>query len=193
MRHYDFSLRQIAFAVATTLSLLMPGLAAHATGSVTGVVTVPAAFAVNGELPALPADVIDLKFHDFFTMPVGPRGLTPTAKLLSLHGKRVRLVGYMAQQEVPTRDMFELTPLPVSLGDEDESLSDDLPPSTVFVHLAASGKQVPYLPGLIKLTGVLSVGAQEEADGHVSAVRLQLDPTLTQTLLSAPTTQPKNH
>ncbi len=147
---------------------------------------IPSSLAVRGELAPPPAGVSDIKFGEFFKMPVGPRGLEPTEKLLSLNGKRVRLIGYMAQQEVPTERLFVLAPLPVSLGDEDESLSDDLPPSAVFVHLETTAHHpIPYLPGLIQLKGTLSVGAQEEADGHVSAVRLLLDPKHSNEILSS--------
>lgn len=120
-------------------------------------------------------DATDLKFRDFFKMPVGPRGLQPTEKLLELNGKRVRIVGYMAMQEQPAAGTLLLTPLPVTMGDADEGLADDLPASAVFVHLESGGRSVPYVPGLIKLAGVLSVGSRDEADGRVSSVRLMLD------------------
>ena len=146
---------------------------------------VPASLVVHGELMSPPAGVSDIKFGELFKMPVGPRGLEPTEKLLSLNGKRVRLVGYMAHQEVPTERLFVLAPLPVSLGDEDESLSDDLPPSAVFVHIETTAhRNIPYMSGLIRLSGTLSVGAQQEVDGHISAVRLQLDPKLANEILS---------
>jgi len=139
----------------------------------------PAAVAVVGDLPPPPAATSEIKFREFFKLPIGPRGLEPTAKLISLDGKRVRLLGYMVQQEKPAVGAFIVAPLPVSIGEEDESLSDDLPASAVFVHLPSSkAMAVPYIPGLIKLTGELSVGAREEADGRVSAVRLQLDPEI---------------
>lgn len=184
MRKLYFAPLNFSTRIFVTLSLLLPGIALFAhENTLTSPRATPEEFAVRGELPALPDGVTDLKFHDFFKMPIGPRGLEPTAKLLSLNGKRVRLVGYMAQQEVPSANVFQLTPMPVSLGDEDESLSDDLPASTVFVHLDSTGKPLPYFAGLLQLTGVLSVGAQDEADGHVSTVRLQLDPALTAILL----------
>ena len=139
----------------------------------------PAAVAIRGELPAPPVGTSDLKFHEFFKLPVGPLGLEPTEKLMSLDGKRVRIIGYMVAQANPVDGAFILTPLPVSIGDDDESLADDLPPSAVFVHLPVSNaRSVPYIPGLIKLSGVLSVGSRGEADGRVSGVRLQLDPEI---------------
>lgn len=130
----------------------------------------------------------DLKFHEFFKLPIGSRGLEPTEKLKSLAGKRIRMVGYMARQEVPTSGFFVLSPLPVTLGDEDESLADDLPVSVVFVHVKPPGdRPLAFSPGLLRITGTLSLGAFEEADGHVSSVRLQLDPELTQALAAGQT------
>jgi hypothetical protein len=120
-----------------------------------------------------------LKFRELFKLPIGPRGLEPSEKLIGLNGKRVRIVGYMAKEENPTSGMFILSPLPVNMGDEDESFADDLPASAVFIHLgSASNEFASYLPGLIKLTGVLEFGAQQEPDGRVSMVRLLLDPAL---------------
>lgn len=143
----------------------------------------PASIAVNSELTPPPLGVTDLKFRDFFKMPVGPGGLEPSTKLLGLNGKRVRIVGYMTQQETPSTGAFILSPIPVTMGDEDESFADDLPSNAIFVHLEGSNSVVPFIPGLLKLTGVLNVGSQEEADGRVSSVSLLLDPDLAQAIL----------
>ena len=126
--------------------------------------------------------ITDLKFREFFKMPIGPRGLEPSAKLIALAGQRVRLLGYMARQAVPDAGTFILAPMPVALGDEDESLSDDLPASSVFVHFSPSF-DVAYVPGLLRLTGTLRLGSFEENDGHVSTVRLELDPDLAQAVV----------
>ncbi len=118
----------------------------------------------------------ELKFGDMFKRPIGPRGLEPSAKLLSLDGQRVRLVGYMARQaaELDVPGLMILVPLPVALGDEDESFADDLPASAAYVHLADSPNALlPYRPGLLSLTGTLELGPQAEPDGRVSFVRLQ--------------------
>ena len=55
--------------------------------------------------------------------------------------------------------------------------ADDLPPATVTVYLDPSQKDwmVPYVRGLVAVSGVLTVGRHEESDGRVSWVRLQLD------------------
>lgn len=129
--------------------------------------------------------VTDLKFHEFFKTPVGPRGLEPTSKLQTLAGQRVRIIGYMVQNENPMPGVFAMTPLPVSIGDEDESLADDLPPSTLFVHSTEKHKIIPYRSGLIQLTGILELGSAEETDGHVSSIRLKLDAENTTLLLQA--------
>ena len=142
-------------------------------------IEVPVALKVSGTLPPPSVGTTDLKFHEIFKLPVGPRGLEPSEKLIGLNDKQVRMVGYMANEEHPTPGMFILSPLPVNMGDEDESFADDLPASAVFVHMGtAHNEVVPHLPGLIKLTGVLQFGAQQEPDGRISTVRILLDPAL---------------
>jgi len=128
----------------------------------------------------------DLKFRDFYQLPVGPRGLVPSARLLSLDGQSVRITGYLAHQDGASAapGIALLTPLPVSLGDEDESFADDLPPATLYLHLAGaqSADTVPYRRGLVAVSGRLQVGAQPEADGRISFVRLLLDADASQRL-----------
>jgi hypothetical protein len=167
---------------SATLALLVVSgaVAATAAEAETPVrLPIPPVLAVQKRLPPAPAGVTDLKFSDLFTLPVGPKGLEATQKLLALDGKPVRMVGYMAKREVPVAGSFVLVPVPVNLGDEDESLSDDLPPNAVFVHLGlkpAGGEvTVPYVPGLIKVSGKLQLGPHDENDGHVSSVRIALD------------------
>lgn len=143
-----------------------------------------AALEVRGELPPPRAGVAAIKFAEFFRMPIGPLGLEPSEKLMALNGKVVRLVGYMVKEDTPTAGRFLLSPLPVSLGDEDESMSDDLPPTAVSVHLRGS-KNPPYVAGLIQLTGTLDVGAKNESDGRVSSVRLVLEPEISKQILRA--------
>jgi len=123
------------------------------------------------------AGVTDLKFGEMFKLPVGSRGLEPSEKLLHLDGRRVHIVGYMVNQEAMRS--FILAPLPLALGDEDESFADDLPPAVVFVHRAAQG-DLQHIPGLVAITGILSVGCYTEADGRVSMVRLTLYPNTSQ-------------
>ena len=128
------------------------------------------------ELPALPSGVSELKFSEFFVHPMGARGLTLTAKLRGLDGKKARILGYMAQQEQPVPGMFLFSALPVRLNEEHYGLADDLPAATVFVFMPKDRDKVArHTPGLMLLTGTLSVGNREEADGRISTVRLTLD------------------
>lgn len=176
MRHY-------VKVKGLVLILLACGLAQ---AEVPRAVQAPTALQVQAELPPQ-AGTTDLKFRDFFTLPVGPRGLVPSERLLGLAGQRVRIIGYMARQEQPSAGVLVVTPLPVVLGDEDESFSDDLPASTLYVHLPEPDRDhgVPWMPGLLSFTGVLRVGAQSEADGRMSFVRLELDPELSRALVAA--------
>lgn len=146
-------------------------------------VPVPEPLRVYGELAPLPG-VADLKFGEFFKMPIGPRGLEASAKLRRLDGRSVRLVGFMARQDDPVPGLFILSPLPVHMGDDDDKFSDDLPASAVFVRLGATEQatRLPYMPGLLALTGTLQLGAVEEADGRVSTVRLLLTEAQSRTL-----------
>src|SRR5688572_21080405 len=139
-----------------------------------------AALTVQAEpqkLPPLPAGVTELKFSDFFVRPTGPRGLELTDKLRKLDGKQVRILGYMVQQEHPPTGQFILSPLPAQIHHHDNHLADDLPPSLVYVSVPTSrDKPIPFAPGLMLLTGTLSVGQKNEADERISVVRLDLDP-----------------
>jgi hypothetical protein len=126
------------------------------------------------------ADVapVTLEFRDFYRQPVGRYGLEPTARLLSLNGQRVRIVGYMVDSEQPVAGVFMLTPLPVQLAESDDGPADDLPGSAVFVHLP--GEYASRLPkfqrGEWEITGRLELGPREEANGRISYIRVLADP-----------------
>lgn len=99
----------------------------------------------------------------------------PSAKLLGLNGKRVRMVGFMAQLENPLKGAFYLCPRPI-YGDESGGGTADLPVEHVRVIVSsAREKEIVFIPRLIEVVGVLEVGNQVEADGSVSAIRLLLD------------------
>jgi hypothetical protein len=184
MRFFTVSRSTLVAAFLATLMIFSPSVVfAH------GAPTIPhrvAVLEVRGELPPPPVGVTNIKFGEFFRMPVGPLGLEPTEKLLSLNGQKIRLIGYVVREEEPIPGRFLFSPLPVSLGDEDESLADDLPPTTVFVHLqGVKEHRVPYLNGLIQLTGKLEIGAKEEGGGRVSTLRLILDSRVSKQILAA--------
>lgn len=180
-----------ALALACMATLWSPSVA-RANAEQPNMVNPPAKLMVKGALRTPPAGTTDLKFGELFKMPVGPKGLEPSDKLASLQGKPVRLVGYVANAEEPTPGLLILSPLPVVLGDEDEKLVDDLPPTAVFVHLspAYAKHTTPNFAGLIQLSGRLETGALEEADGHVSSTRLVLDDATSRLLVTRHTAKP---
>lgn len=154
----------------------------------------PPALAVSKQLGAPPAGVTDLKFRELFKLPVGPKGLEPTDKLSGLDGKRVRIVGYMVQQDPPLAGSFILSPLPVVAGDADDAFADDIPASAIFVVLPkAADTVVPPLAGLIQLTGTLRVGAREmPGAGRVAPAVLELDRAPERALLRHAQAKPKS-
>jgi hypothetical protein len=125
----------------------------------------------------LPAGSTLLQFGEFFERPSGPRGLAPTARLRALAGQRVRLFGYMVQQDLPLPGRFLLAQRPVILAERADGVADDLPPEVVYVQFPAlsARRVVPYAPGVLMLEGRLQVGAIDEPDGRVSYVRLELE------------------
>jgi len=128
-----------------------------------------------------PEPVTELRFQDFFKLPVGAKGLEISPALRQADGTAVALTGYMVQQEVPSNGVFLLTPRPVQMSEHADGDADDLPPATVLVKLAPEQHDwaVPHVRGLIRITGVLSVGREEGHDGRVSWVQLQLAPDAT--------------
>lgn len=133
--------------------------------------------AASTKLPPLPNGVTELKFSEFFATPVGPRGLILTDKLRSLEGQRVRILGYMAHRDGQPPGAFLFTPFPVQIHDHDNGLAEDFPASAVLVSVPTLREQpVPFVPGLMLLTGTLSLGNRPEPDGRISMVRLELDP-----------------
>ena len=138
------------------------------------------------ELPPLPVSVSELDVKDFYKMPIGPRGMEPTTKLRSLGGKRVRLVGYMVREEEPAPGIFMLAPLPVQLAEVADGPADDLPATTVFVHMPAKDQdhRLPYRAGHWVLTGTLELGAKAEPNNRVSYTRLILDDSAANTVVA---------
>ncbi|MBI3366924.1 MAG: hypothetical protein HY021_00245 [Burkholderiales bacterium] len=117
-----------------------------------------------------------LKFSEFFSQPVGPRGLEFHAALWAAQGRWVRLVGYIVVQEQPQAGRFLLAPQPVRLSEHADGDADDLPPATVTVLLDASQRDriVARQPGPVALIGQLAVGREEDSAGRVSWLRLHL-------------------
>jgi len=105
----------------------------------------------------------------------GPR-LQPSAKATALEGKRVRVVGFMAEMEEPIQGAFYLVPRPIKL-DESGAGTGDLPLESILIAVPGSeGKVIPHAEGALEGIGVLEVGNRADDQGHVSNFRLRLDP-----------------
>ena len=117
---------------------------------------------------------IELGFNELYKMPVGPYGLEPSEKLLGLNGRRVHMRGYVVESEDRIAGLFMMAPLPVMLAEKDDGQADDLPGSTVFVHLPPELAQetILYRPEPVEVIGVLELGAKQEAIDRISYIRL---------------------
>jgi hypothetical protein len=128
------------------------------------------------DIPPAPPGVTDLKFGELYR-PIGMRGLDYTDKVRALAGRKVRMLGYMVRQCEPRPGVFLLTPMPLQLHEHEYGLAEDMPATLVHVCPTVDPNAiVPFTPGLLLLTGTLSLGPREEADGRISSVRLLLDP-----------------
>lgn len=137
-------------------------------------------------LPPLPSGVSELKFNEFFRQPIGPRGLEYTDQLRSLEGRRIRILGYMVQQTKPVDRCFLFAPVPMSLNEHENGHADDLPVTALHVFTSKDlPARIPHTPGPMLLTGKLSLGNRNEADGRTSVVRLHLDPPTPEQKLAA--------
>jgi hypothetical protein len=168
----------LRFFAALVLGLCAAQAVAHSSHDAVPSRPAPRPLRVDTALPPPPRGVEELRFRDVFKMPVGAYGLEATERLLSLDGKRVRVVGYMVRQAEGGAGAFALSPLPVTLGDADEGHADDLPPTALLVEMPARAALQPdHLSGLIQLTGVLRVGRAESAalPGRVFPARIELD------------------
>jgi hypothetical protein len=152
-----------------------------------GTVALPAALTT---VSALAEGVTELTLRELYQMPVGPRGLLPSAKLLALDGKQVRVVGYMVGEDEPVAGRLILAPVPTQLGDEDEAESDDLPPNVIYVTFPSS-IYARSMHGQMRLTGTLRLGAVPQPDGRLAAIRLELSPELVPHLIAAAPTPTK--
>ena len=125
----------------------------------------------------VPRPLTELRFREFFSLPIGPAGLDFSDTLKLANGQAVRLVGYMVQQENPVPGRFMLAQRPVQMSEHADGEADDLPAATVVVHLDPRQQDwlVPHVRGLVSVSGTLKVGRDEALDGRVSWVQLHMD------------------
>ena len=114
-----------------------------------------------------------LEFREFFEP--SAHALVPSARLRSLVGRRVRLVGHMARMEAPPRGGFFLCASPV-LATEAGGGTADLPPDAVLVLVrSAKDKEIAHIAQPLEVTGRLELGPQVDEEGRVSRIRIVLD------------------
>ena len=101
--------------------------------------------------------------------------LKPTERARSLDGKRVRLLGFMAEMELPPKGAFYLVPAPLKC-DEAGGGQGDLPPESVLVSVNSVGERtLAHVPGLLEAVGRFEVGNRADAQGRTANFRLALD------------------
>lgn len=137
----------------------------------------PSQTAASTQLPTLPAGTAELSFSEFFKNPVGPVGLEPTEKLLSLNNKRVRIVGFMAHEDDPSPGIFIVAGRPTNVAEKADGMADDLPAATLSVYMPPEDQEkiLTYRPGTWVLTGTLQLGNHEDSNGRISYARLMMD------------------
>lgn len=101
-------------------------------------------------------------------------GLQLSQKLMSLEGKRVSMIGFMAPPLKPTLSFFILTQTPMSICPFC-STDADWPSNIVLIKLSEPITSLPF-DQPIKVTGILEIGTQvDEETGFVSLVRIRAD------------------
>lgn len=133
--------------------------------------------ALSPSVAAAPASVAvatPLRFDELLVLEPGG-AVEVTEKLRSLAGKRVHIVGFMADMEKAPLGAFFLVPRPLA-ADESGAGSADLPPEAIRVIVrSAKGRLLAHIPRALSVTGVLELGARDEPDGLPSFIRIVLD------------------
>ena len=120
--------------------------------------------------PKATAPIAKLAFQEF--LDASTSELKPSAKLLSLQGQRVRLVGFMAQMEEMPKGYFYLCSRPV-FCDESGGGIGDLPIDAVRVVVRArNGQPIKFVAQPLAISGVLELGGQSAMEQDSWAVRL---------------------
>lgn len=121
-----------------------------------------------------PADAT-LQFSELFASGAELRASDTAQQLV---GKRVRMVGFMAELEQGPVGAFYLTAQPVHC-DESGAGTADLPIESVKVAVPfAANKQIPHITGPLEVIGAFEVGNETDPQGFPSAFRIRLDSTL---------------
>lgn len=140
--------------LSTPLRLLLATTAAFWMGTAQAQPTVAAVSRFKSEL----------RFRELFPAPMEGDGVEIGSALRRMDGQTVQLVGHMVRQE-PVPGKFILAPGPERFGLD----GNELPPAALAVHLhpSESDRTVPYVPGLLAVSGVLQLGEDLEDGGCV--------------------------
>lgn len=123
--------------------------------------------------PSQPQAPVRLEFREILAP--STTELKPSDKLRSLQGKRVRMIGYMAEMEQMPEGYFYLCARPV-LCDESGGGIGELPIDAVRVIVPAlKGKAVKFVAPPIFVTGILELSGQSEFEPDSWAVRVLVD------------------
>lgn len=123
--------------------------------------------------PAVIKNAIPLAFHEFLAP--STTELKPSDKLRSLNGKRVRILGFMAEMEHQPEGYFYLCSRPI-LCDESGGGIGELPIDAVRVVVRSSAKPpVKFVAPPLAVTGTLELGGQSENEQDSWAVRILVE------------------
>ena len=121
----------------------------------------------------------EIRFEEFFSPVVGDRGLELSARLKSLHGKRVAVRGFMVREPRRSPGIFILAPRPARVTDDGFCVIDDVPTASLHVvtGTGTSARAEPFRPGRLHLVGILEVGPAPMGDGRNAYARLRIEPS----------------
>jgi hypothetical protein len=113
---------------------------------------------------------VTLTFHELFDD--SGTALMPSARTRRLIGKRIRIVGFMAQMENSLKGAFYLCTRPV-FCDESGNGTGDLPVDAIYIVVPWNQEnKIRFAPQPFEVSGVLEFGAFTDANGNVAAFRI---------------------
>lgn len=166
------------------LAVLSPGFAAEPSAGVNAwakfqkqaALALEQAQRERGVVEALPDGVEELRFQDFFKPVIGDRGPEYTERIRSLHGKKVRVQGFMVREQSRKAGVFMLAPWPTRIESDGFCVYEDFPPATLHVLLPEGDQRTaPFKPGLLSVIGVLEVRPAPMPDGRNCVASLRLE------------------
>ncbi len=146
----------------------------------------------QGALTAVDESLPLLRFSEIFQPVVGDRGPEYTPAFRALHGKEVRLSGFMVgRSSHQAGRTFLFAPFPSRIENDGFCLNEDFPPNTLHVEvIGQGGDAIPLLPGKLTLAGKLLVGPRLMPDGRNAIAVLQIPASSLPGFVTASALQP---